>query len=57
MIDISDKIISLLNENPFAQIDITVEINAVFPGGISNKIRNSIDDNAEKISNFSHEWA
>lgn len=56
MIEISDKIISLLNEDPFAEIDITVDIKAVFSGGVTNKIRETINTNACDIKNFKHEW-
>jgi hypothetical protein len=56
MIDISDKIISVLNEDPFAEIDIIVDIKAVFSGGVTNKIRETINKNACDIKNFKHEW-
>jgi hypothetical protein len=56
LVDIADEIISVLAVDPNASIDITLEISAEFPHGVSDQIKRAVSENANSLSFKTRSW-
>ncbi|MFO0888325.1 MAG: DUF499 domain-containing protein [Isosphaeraceae bacterium] len=56
LVDIADEIISVLAGDPDASLDITLEINAEFPSGVSDQIKRAVSENAGSLSFKTKSW-
>lgn len=54
--EISDEIIALLSNDPNADVRVTLEISANFPGGASDQIRRAVSENANNLNFKSQVW-
>ncbi len=54
--EVADEVISLLTQIPDAEIKITLEINANFPGGISEDKKRPISENANSLNFKNKTW-
>jgi predicted AAA+ superfamily ATPase len=54
--EISDEIIALLSSDPNANVCVTLEISAEFPGGASDQIRRAVSENANNLNFKSQIW-
>lgn len=54
--EVSEEVISILNQIPDAEIKITLEINATFPGGISEDKKRAISENANTLNFKNKTW-
>lgn len=55
-IGIADEIINLLTSDPHATVNVTVEINAEFPKGVSDEIKRAISENASILKFKNKTW-
>jgi predicted AAA+ superfamily ATPase len=56
LVDVADEIISVLASDPNASLQITLEVNAEFPGGVSDQIRRAVSENATSLGFKSKSW-
>jgi predicted AAA+ superfamily ATPase len=56
LVEIADEIIGVLAGDPNAALDITLEINAEFPAGVSDQIRRAVSENATSLAFKSKSW-
>ena len=56
LVQIAEEIVSLLASDPNAQLKITVEINAEYPGGASDQIKRAVSENATNLNFKSKAW-
>ncbi len=56
LVEIAEEIISLLASDPQATVNVSVEINAEFPAGVSEQIRRAISENATSLGFKNKTW-
>ncbi len=56
LVSVADEIISLLARDPNAVLNITVEIDAEFPLGVSDQTRRAISENANALRFKTKDW-
>ncbi|MEZ7892779.1 MAG: DUF499 domain-containing protein [Candidatus Wallbacteria bacterium] len=56
MTDIADEIISILGQDPNAEITITVEIKAEYPNGAPDHIKRAVSENANTLGFKNNVW-
>ena len=56
LVEIAEEIISVLAGDPNASLNITLEINAEFPGGVSDQIKRAVSENAMNLAFKSKSW-
>jgi hypothetical protein len=54
--EIAEEIISVLASDPNASLDVTLEINAEFPAGVSDPIKRAVSENATSLAFRSKSW-
>ncbi len=55
-VEIADEIITLLTSDPHATVNVTVEINAEFPKGVSDQIKRAVSENAGILKFKNKTW-
>jgi uncharacterized protein len=56
LVQLAEEIISYLASDPQAELKITVEINADFPGGVSDQIKRAVSENAKSLGFKTATW-
>jgi len=56
LVQVADEIITLLTSDPNATLNITVEINAEFPNGVSDQIKRAVTENATALGFKTKAW-
>jgi hypothetical protein len=56
LVQIAEEIIGLLASDPQATVNVRVEINADFPGGVSDQIKRAVSENAVSLSFKNKTW-
>lgn len=56
LVEVADEIISILASDPNASLNITVEINAEFPNGVSDQVKRSVSENATTLGFKTKSW-
>jgi hypothetical protein len=56
LVSIAEEIIALLSADPNAQVKVTVEISAEFPGGASEQTKRAVSENATALGFKSKDW-
>ncbi len=56
MVQVAEEIISLLASDPNATLNITVEINAEFPNGVSDQTKRAVSENARSLGFKNSQW-
>ena len=56
LINVAEEIISILAGDPNASVEITLEINAEFPAGVSDQIRRAVTENATSLGFKTKDW-
>ena len=49
LVQIADEIISLLASDPQAVVQVSVEIQADFPGGVADSVKRAVTENAGSL--------
>lgn len=53
---IIEYIVEVLNSEPMSKIDMCITINANFPGGVPNRIKDVVNKNIQKIPEVEYKW-
>lgn len=56
LVEISEEIISLLQIDPHAQVDVRLEIQAEFPNGVPDHIKRAVSENANHLNFTNKTW-
>jgi hypothetical protein len=56
LVQIAEEIISVLASDPQATVTVSVEINADFPGGVSDQIKRAVSENAGSLGFKNKTW-
>ena len=56
LVQVAEEIISVLAGDPNASLDVTVEINAEFPSGVSDQIKRAVSENAMSLGFKTKDW-
>lgn len=56
MIQVAEEIIQVLGQDPEATIDISIEIKATFPEGVSDQTKRAASENANQLNFKLQEW-
>ena len=56
LVEIAEEVISVLAGDPNASLNITLEINAEFPGGVSDQIKRAVSENTTNLAFKSNFW-
>ena len=56
LVEVADEIISVLAGDPNASLNITLEINAEFPTGVSDQIKRAVSENATSLAFKTKSW-
>ena len=56
LVQIAEEIVSLLTSDPNATVQLTVEITADFPSGVSDAIRRGVSENATSLGFKTKDW-
>lgn len=56
LVQVAEEIISILATDPNASLNISVEINAEFPAGVSDQIKRAVTENATSLSFKTKSW-
>jgi predicted AAA+ superfamily ATPase len=56
LVQVAEEIISILAGDPNANLEITLEINAEFPSGVSDQIKRSVSENANLLEFKAKAW-
>lgn len=56
LVQVAEEIISILTGDPNADLNITVEINAEFPNGVSDQIKRAVTENATSLGFRTKVW-
>ena len=56
LVQIAEEIISLLQSDPRAQVDVRLEIQAEFPNGVSDQIKRAVSENANQLDFTNNTW-
>jgi hypothetical protein len=56
LVQVAEEIINLLASDPNAKLDITLEINAEFPRGVTDQIRRATLENAMALGFKTKDW-
>lgn len=56
LVDVANEIISILASDPNAKLEITLEINAEYPGGVSDQIKRAVSENATSLGFKTKSW-
>ena len=56
LVQIADEIISLLTSDPQATLQVTLEITAEFPAGVSDQIKRAVSENATSLKLKNVTW-
>ncbi len=56
LVDVAEEIISILAGDPNASLNITLEINAEFPGGVSDPFKRAVSENATSLGFKTKSW-
>ena len=56
LLEIAEEIISVLASDPTAKIQISVEISADFPEGVSDQIKRAVSENAANLKFKNKAW-
>lgn len=52
----NEEIIAVLGQDPIAEIRVSLEIHADFPGGASDQIKRAVTENAKTLGLKAAEW-
>ena len=53
---VAEEIIALLASDPNASLNVTVEINAEFPNGVSDQTKRAVSENARSLGFKTGNW-
>lgn len=56
LVQIADEIISLLTSDPQATVNVTLEITAEFPNGVSETTKRAVSENATSLGFKNKTW-
>jgi hypothetical protein len=56
LVQVADEIISVLSHDPTAEVEIRVEIQAMFPDGVLAQIKRAVSENAKALGFQNAEW-
>ena len=56
LVQIAEEIISLLQNDPQAQVDVRLEIQAEFPNGVPDHIKRAVSENANQLDFKNNTW-
>jgi hypothetical protein len=56
LVEVAEEIISVLASDPNASINITLEINAEFPSGVSDQTKRAVSENAKSLAFKTNSW-
>lgn len=55
-VDIFDEVITLLNSDPNAEVEISINIDATFPEGVAEHLKRSVSENANTLQFDQKHW-
>ena len=56
LVQIAEEIISLLQSDPQARVDVRLEIQAKFPNGVPDQIKRAVSENANQLDFTNNTW-
>lgn len=56
LVQVAEEIISVLASDPNAMLNVTVEINAEFPNGVSDQIKRAVTENSTSLGFKTKDW-
>jgi len=56
LVQVAEEIIALMSSDPNAQVSVSLEIQATFPGGVSDQIKRGVSENAKTLGFKNVSW-
>jgi hypothetical protein len=56
LVQVADEIITLLGSDPNGSVQVTVEISAEFPEGVSDQLKRAVSENATALGFKTKSW-
>lgn len=56
LVSIAEDLIAVLASDPNASVQVTVEISAEFPGGVTEQLRRAVSENAAALGFKNKNW-
>jgi hypothetical protein len=55
-VQLAEELISVLASDPNAQVKVTVEMSAEFPGGATDQVKRAVSENAKSLNLKNADW-